>query len=292
MNRQTDGDDTVFDAVIQLLDNSSGDDKFTMDRLAEKTGISRATLYRRFGSREALLRRLAQARGVDIAELTRPDAHTRILKAARSVFGRYGLLGATIEQVAQEAQVGSATVYRHFGSKDGLIKAFIQSIGPRQAIQELDMPGGGNIEEDLIAFAIVLLQFIRDNRDIMRLILAEDEDTQRLLTRLRNAPDRTVHRLARYLEAQIRAGRLQAYDPQEMAAAFTGMLLTFGFFGSTFYDMPLSDPDHSARFITQLFLNGLSAGKPKCTQTLSFYLTTSAAPICPTWAARVPIWAR
>ena len=101
----------IFKIIKDLL-AKEGDDKFTMDRLAEESGLSRSTLYRRFGGRQALLQRLAKEQGVEVAELDAPDIRTRILEAARSLFGRVGLVAATVEEVAQEAGVGQATVYR------------------------------------------------------------------------------------------------------------------------------------------------------------------------------------
>src|SRR5688500_9981430 len=98
------------------------DSAFTMDQLADDTGISRATLYRRFGSRDAILQRLVDEQAIDVPELSRPDIPTRILYAARTIFSRYGFAGVTVEQIAQEAGVGPATIYRHFGSKDALIE--------------------------------------------------------------------------------------------------------------------------------------------------------------------------
>jgi AcrR family transcriptional regulator len=49
----------------------------------------------------------------------------RLLRAALQVFGERGL-DASVEQVAAAAGVGVGTVYRHFGSKDGLVNALFE----------------------------------------------------------------------------------------------------------------------------------------------------------------------
>lgn len=46
----------------------------------------------------------------------------RILAAAEAVFGAYGAVGST-EEVARRADVGIATVFRHFPTKEELIEA-------------------------------------------------------------------------------------------------------------------------------------------------------------------------
>jgi len=74
--------------------------------------------------------RLAQ--GANRAE--RSDAvanRQRILEAAREVFARRGL-DAEVREIAERAGVGVGTLYRHFGSREGLLAALI-----RQAAEEL-----------------------------------------------------------------------------------------------------------------------------------------------------------
>lgn len=50
---------------------------------------------------------------------------TRILDATLAVAGREGITGLTLEVVADEAGVSRQTVYRHFGSREGLVSAVI-----------------------------------------------------------------------------------------------------------------------------------------------------------------------
>ncbi|MFN9942565.1 MAG: helix-turn-helix domain-containing protein, partial [bacterium] len=97
-----------------------------MEALAERSGLSRATGYRRTGGREALVAAL-EARGVDAKPGA--DARGRILAAARTVFAKTGFESATIEEIAAEASLGAATVYRCFGDKDSLVAAFLDERG-------------------------------------------------------------------------------------------------------------------------------------------------------------------
>src|SRR5215204_6285916 len=110
-------DEQILAIAAQLWQQYPGAE-FTMERLVEVCGLSRASLYRRFGSREAILQRLADNHAIDVQELTRPDIPTRIMQATGVVLERYGFASMTVEQIAQEAGVGAATVYRHFGSKE------------------------------------------------------------------------------------------------------------------------------------------------------------------------------
>ena len=58
-----------------------------MEALAEATGHSRATLYRRIGSRSKLIDRLAAEGHLDPESLERRDVKTRVLEAMRSETG-------------------------------------------------------------------------------------------------------------------------------------------------------------------------------------------------------------
>lgn len=56
--------------------------------------VARATLYLRVGSKEALLQRLVREQGIVLNP--QHDVRTRILQAARQIFGRAGLADATM----------------------------------------------------------------------------------------------------------------------------------------------------------------------------------------------------
>lgn len=135
-------------------------DGFTMDQLAEQANVPRATIYRRVGSKIALLEQLAQAQG-----LTIPPQHsvrTRIIQSARRVFGRSGLVSATIEQIATEAEVGVATVYRHFGDKEHLVWAVIEALSPRSVVRNLIEPSD-DVAADLLGLASILVPVLCPN---------------------------------------------------------------------------------------------------------------------------------
>ena len=50
------------------------------------------------------------------------DIREKLLDATAQVFAKLGYLGCTTRRVAQEAGVNEVTLFRHFGSKDTLIR--------------------------------------------------------------------------------------------------------------------------------------------------------------------------
>jgi AcrR family transcriptional regulator len=252
MSSQSHSPHQILDAAERLLADNPD---FTMGELGTAVSLSRATLYRKIGNKEALLQRLADERGLDTAETS--NIRSRVLSAARDIFSRHGLLDVTMEQIAQEANVGVATLYRHFGDKDGLVRAFAADITPSRAIADITQHISGDLSADLTTIVSHMLQFLYDNRDIANLSFIQSEKTRQYLTHVRPAPERTLTQLTHFFEAQHSAGNLPPGDPQQFALALTGMIFSFSFLAPTYYEMPLEEPEVVAEFIVNLFLNGI-----------------------------------
>jgi len=247
----------ILDAAQRLLEGDAGYG-FTMEQLAEESDLSRSTLYRRVGSKEDLVRRLARERGLRVADRDDLDIPSRILQAARITFARHGLARTTMEQIAEKAGLGVATLYRHFGDRDSLIRAFMQEYAPRRAFRDVAQHTSGDIEADLIHLVTEMLTFLHQNRDMIWLSLIEREEMQHLLDRLGDdGIEGTRAELTRFLKAAVAAGQLQDRDPQQMAAALGGILMTFALDVPVFGGSHLEEPRRAAEFIVHLFLKGL-----------------------------------
>lgn len=246
----------ILDAAERLL-SGDRDGGFTMEQLARESHLSRATLYRHVGNKELVLQRLVRERGLPLDPSGDADIPTRILNAARIAFGRHGLARTTMEQIADEAGLGVATLYRHFGDRDGLIGAFMERYTPQRAFQEVALRGSGDIRTDLVHLVTEMLTFLHQNRDMIWLGLVEGEETQRLLARLREVPGGMRADITRFLEAAAAEGQLQYRDPQQMAIALGGMLVAFALELPVFGGPSLQDPRQAAEFIVDLFLDGL-----------------------------------
>ncbi len=129
----------------------------------------------------------------------------RVLDAAVEVFDADGL-GASMEAVAQRAGVGVGTVYRHFPTKDALVRAAISRVcedllvSSGSALAEPD-PGHG-----FRAFLMTVVAFQAQHRALAEEMAAQvepDVSTSRLKQSLRTA---ITELLARAQEAgEVRA---------------------------------------------------------------------------------------
>jgi AcrR family transcriptional regulator len=246
--------ENIAEAAARLV-ALHGPDGFTMDDLARESGLSRATLYRQAGSRESVLAALS-AQGVEVGQ--RVDVRERILAACRVVFTRAGFEAATLEDIAREAGVGLATVYRQFGDKEGLISAFAGHIGPRRAMQEVASRPTGDLRADLERVAATVIRYAAEDIDLLKLALLERMRGGPWAKLLHASPLRAQTVLTGLLESYAAKGALGSDDPVRMARAFAGML--FGSFaGPMLEGQPLPEPEETARFITHVFLDGLAS---------------------------------
>jgi len=246
----------VLESAARIV-GARGPGGLTMGRLARAIGLSRATLYRKSGGRDAVLDALAAA-GADVGE--RGDVRARILAAAREVFGRVGFDAASLDEIATTARVGVATVYRHFGDKGGLVSAFLEELAPRRAARAAR--ASGDVRADLEQLATQILRGLRDDEAVVRLLFLEALKGSPLLDRVRaKSPTRMLGTLSSLLQQHCAAGRLRDLDPRLLAQSFGGMLLAFGVIGPLARGDPAGDPALTARAVTDLFLAG---ALPRC----------------------------
>src|SRR5947207_2367750 len=90
----------------------------TLSGIAQAAGISRATLYRAFSSREELLHALALE--------PEPESRERLLTKALEMIGAQGLAALSMDALAEAAGVSRATLYRLFPGKASLFHELVK----------------------------------------------------------------------------------------------------------------------------------------------------------------------
>jgi AcrR family transcriptional regulator len=98
-------------------------------QLAAEAGVSRATFYRAFNTREALLEAL------DLQP--EPGARERILETALRLVGAQGLTALSMDDLATQAAVSRATLYRLFPGKAALFTSLIHEYSPLDPVSAL-----------------------------------------------------------------------------------------------------------------------------------------------------------
>ncbi len=160
----------------------------------------------------------------------RPDLaaarREQILAAATTHFARRGYQGTDLQELADELGVGKGTLYRHFGSKEGLfLAAADRAIGGLFAyVAEASAAVSDGLERIARAIRAYLAYFDAHPEAVELLIL------ERAVFRDRKTPtyfeyrERAVgewHRLHEQLMAQ---GRVRTMSPEKITDVFSGTL--------------------------------------------------------------------
>jgi AcrR family transcriptional regulator len=184
--------------------------------IADQAGVSRATFYRHFGSREALLR------SVELDP--RPDARERILAAARDMLVTTSLTELSMEDLARAAGVSRGTLYRIVPGKAALLQGLIEAYSPFEAVRSIlaahrdDPP---DVVLPLIGRAVVGVA--GERLGLMRAIFHEvTSGSLPAMEGMRPVFVQTLGALAEYMEGQMDAGRVRRMHPILALQAIVG----------------------------------------------------------------------
>lgn len=196
----------------------------------------------------------------------REARRTDIVTAAERIFLRKGYTGASMDEIAAEAEFTKRTVYMYFTGKEDLLFAVALEGSKRLfAEQQRAIFGGDPGLEKIRRAALAYYEFSRDLPELYRII----EDARRLKPRPKESPARgefVRYRMAmfeayeRALRAGIADGSIRGdLDPQILVAAV--VLSLTGFFKSLSEAVPPGplgfDPDTLARSTVELLIDAL-----------------------------------
>ncbi|MFS8866770.1 TetR/AcrR family transcriptional regulator [Synechococcus sp. H65.1] len=157
--------------------------------------------------------------------MARPSSRQRLLKAARELFVRQGIAQTTTRQIADLAGVHEVTLFRHFGSKQGLLLAVFAELGVFSGVADLPLPAdpttfqSAELQAILLRYVQTCFQALADNPELVRSLVGEagsySEEHRRAL---RAGFLQAQEQLCNYLK-QIPSPDLQAIDSERLHAA-------------------------------------------------------------------------
>ena len=153
----------------------------------------------------------------------------RILDASLKIFSQKGFLGATTKEIAKQAQVGEASLFRLFISKDRLFEEVLHSYTFLNTLKEL-LPDliHMDYEKALQTVARRLLEDLTRRKALFRILHVEAfRYSARVRARYFSFLKDISHTLASYLLDCQEKGLLRDLKPEIAAAAFLGMFISF-----------------------------------------------------------------
>jgi AcrR family transcriptional regulator len=187
------------------------------------------------------------------------DRRSQILAAALDVFAELGFHGARTRDLAEKAGVSEALLFRHFATKEDLVRAILESVGFEERIGMMEehftkLPP----REGLCRIAEYSLTALRDDPRVFRVIFfgvlevpaLAGEFYRKFLSRLLALETRLFERA--FAE---RGARRAAQDAAVAARSFHGSLFFYQMTGAIVRIEPLpQNPKERAEAIVNLYL--------------------------------------
>ena len=185
----------------------------------------------------------------------------QLLDAAVRLYSETGYRGATTRRIALQAGVNEITLFRHFGSKDALIREAIARAGASPVHEMLpDTPRDPFREVRDWAWAHVTE--LRQRRSLIRTCMAEIEEPPGIFSAENSSPAVAAKALCRYLRRLREAGLAKAqFDETAASAMLMGALFADAMGRDIMPDLYRNEPEEGVDQYVQLFLRGLGVGR-------------------------------
>jgi AcrR family transcriptional regulator len=191
------------------------------------------------------------------------DRRQQILDVASAIFARKGYQGTTTREIAEEAGINEALLFRHFPSKENLYWTLIEELcnarGRRHRIKRI-IERDGSDAEVFEALACEFLTRSERDRELTRLLWFTALENHELSARFFNTfVAEYFEALASHIRERMRRGAFRKADPLLAARGFLGMVvyhfLVQEFFGGE--RRQKFEPRQVAQTLTQIWLAGM-----------------------------------
>ncbi len=158
--------------------------------------------------------------------MARPSSRQRLLNAARDLFVRQGITQTTTRQIADLAGVNEVTLFRHFGTKQGLLLAVFGDLGVFSGIADLPLEadptssqGSSGLKSILMCYVHNCFRALADNPELVRSLVGEagfysEEHRRALRLGFSQAQEQLTEYLRRFPNSE-----LQSVEPDRLYAA-------------------------------------------------------------------------
>jgi AcrR family transcriptional regulator len=190
-------------------------------------GLDRGTSLTGFSKNNADTRDTGRRTGRPTRQDTRRKSE-RLMRVATDHFVEHGFNGATIDAIAQAADMGKQAVYTRFTDKERLFNAVVQRLKEQAVFQQLPPDDDRPIAEGLPRRirAILADALCPNSMAVSKLALREGRRFPDLVPLLvEGTAERFTRPLAAYLDARKRAGDVRDIDSLAAASMCVDLIL-------------------------------------------------------------------
>lgn len=185
----------------------------------------------------------------------------QLIEAAARLYAEAGYRGATTRRIAGEAGVNEITLFRHFGSKDALIREAVSraesSLTPGVLLPESPRDPFREVKD----WARAHLADLRARRSLIRTCMGEVEAHPGIFSAENSPPAAATKALGRYLRRLREYGLAKApFDEVAASTMLTGVLFADALGRDIMPGMYRNDPDHALDQYVKLFLRAIGVG--------------------------------
>ena len=168
--------------------------------------------------------------------LPRDERREQIQRAAAAAFSREGFVATSLDDVAAEAGITRAIVYRHFDSKESLYRAVLEGVSARlgeEFQRRLAAPQSG-------VTIVTHLTVAREDPDGYRLLWEHSPREPRFADYVEDFQHRSIRSTARLFEGRIASERKREWAARQTLSMIVSSVLLW---------LEVGDPADDAEFL-------------------------------------------
>jgi AcrR family transcriptional regulator len=186
-------------------------------------------------------------------------ADEKILDAAMELFSKYGYDGASTRTIAKKAKVNEVTLFRKYGSKEGLFFAVTaREADIKEKLNTIDFEPSSDLVEDLTNIGWYMTQNMVARAKFIKLLLQEKDRYPKIWGKISKAPFGVLSWLSSYFRKAVEKGTVRDIDTDLVAVAFFSFffrtLVANAFLGE---DVFIKMDRLTIRKFVELFVNGI-----------------------------------
>lgn len=185
----------------------------------------------------------------------------QLLDAAARLYAEAGYRGATTRRIAGEAGVNEVTLFRHFGSKDALIREAITRAGLSSVTEPLPQVPRDPLRE-VRDWAKAHITELRQRRSLIRTCMGEIEEHPGIFSEQNSPPTVAAKALRQYLRRLREAGLAKAqFDETAASAMLMGALFADAMGRDIMPELYRNEPEQALDEYVRLFLRSIGVGR-------------------------------
>jgi AcrR family transcriptional regulator len=185
----------------------------------------------------------------------------QLLAAAASLYAEAGYRGATTRRIATQAGVNEITLFRHFGSKDALIREAIARAGSSR-VPELLPESPRDPFKEVRDWARTHIAELRERRSLIRTCMGEIETHPGIFSGENSPPAKAAKALCRYLQRLRETGIAKAqFDEVVASTMLMGVLFADAMGRDIMPDLYRNEPEQALDEYVRLFLRSIGVGR-------------------------------